>query len=131
MRPTTTVMGRPARPVRACIAWLVIAAFPLSGCYHPRVAAVQQPIGIDPTSQEESETLWSIAWGLAQDSADTSASCDGAALQSVTAHSNLAFDLLTVITIGFFSPVTVTWRCAKPETPVVDGDNGDNGDDPL
>lgn len=127
MTSPTTGLGR----LHLWMAQLALAAVYLGACYHPRVAVVQQPVGIDPTSQEQSETLWSIAWGLAQDTYDASASCRGSALQSVTTHSNLGFGLLTVVTIGFVSPVTVTWRCAKPETPVVDDSQDAGSEDPL
>jgi hypothetical protein len=99
-----------------------------SGCYHARVSANERPIGRDPSSLGQSETLWSIAWGLSQQNLDTSGSCGPDAIQSVTSHSNGAFNLLTVVTLGFVSAVTVTWRCAKPETTVIDGAQPD---DPL
>ena len=114
------------RSPAAAVSLAALQALALCGCYHARVVAPQQPIGIDPTETGQSDVLWSFAWGLAQDTFDTTGACKGDALQSVTAHSNLGFDLMTVVTLGFLSATTVTVRCAKPPGVVVtDGAPGD------
>ena len=100
----------------------------LGACYHARVSASERPVGRDPDSLDRSETLWSVAWGLSQQNLDTSgrSACGPDPIQSVTAHTNLGFDLLTVVTLGFVSAVTVTVRCAKPDPIVVAGGDGDD-----
>lgn len=90
---------------------------------------MNQPVGINADQRGESEVLWSLAWGAAQENFDTSQSCKGLPLKSVTTHSNLGFSLITVLSLGFASPVTVTWTCGKETTPVIDSDNDPN--DPI
>jgi peptidoglycan/LPS O-acetylase OafA/YrhL len=82
------------------------------GCYHHRAAAAD----LAPATESRSVMLWSFVWGALQQELQPD-NCPKAALQQVTVSSNFAFALLTVVTLGFASPVTVEWRCAKD--PVV------------
>ena len=99
-----------------------------AGCYHYQVNAVQQSVGIEADQRGESEVLWSMFWGLSQEDFDTTKSCMGLPLKSVTTHSNLGFSLLTVVSLGIASPLTVTWSCAKEPPSVV---TGESSDDPI
>ena len=117
--------------VRTLLCGVLLGA---SGCYHHHVRAEQRPIGRDPSKEGHSEVLWSYVWGAVQEDFKASESCgatqgqEGEALQDVSYHSNFGFALVTVLTIGFASPVTVTWTCAKDPTPVV---TGEDPDDPM
>jgi hypothetical protein len=42
------------------------------------------------------------------------ANCNNQPLAEVTLSSNLGFSLLTLLTLGFASPVQMRWKCAKP-----------------
>ncbi|HEX2730926.1 MAG TPA: hypothetical protein VHM70_04950 [Polyangiaceae bacterium] len=94
-----------------------------SGCYHYQVNAVHQPTGIEADRRGESAVLWSWFWGTLQENFDTTKSCLGLPMKSVTTHSNLGYSLITVLSLGIAAPIKVTWVCAKEPGPVVDGDN--------
>ena len=87
-----------------------------SGCYHVRVI-VPKP---DPSTEYKKQTVQKLAWGALPKKSDIPASdCrNNTSLDEVRASSNLGFSLLTVGTLGFWSPSQVEWRCSKPrETP--------------
>jgi Bor protein len=106
--------------------WLWAALLSPTGCYHYQVNAVQAPVGIEAERRGEGAVLWSLFWGLSQENFDTTGSCHGLPIKSVTTHSNMGFALVTVVSLGIASPVTVTWVCAKETTPVVEGDRPDD-----
>jgi len=86
----------------------LLGALMASGCYHYRAA----PPDLVPSTEPESRTVWSYAWGLVQQNVQPP-SCQGVGLSEVTVSTNFGFTLLTVLTLGFVSPATVEWRCAK------------------
>ncbi len=80
------------------------------GCYHFRTS----PKDSAPATEPQTATVWSYAWGLAQNRVEVDMpSCPTRALQEVTVSSNFGFALLTIVTLGFAAPATVEWRCAK------------------
>lgn len=79
------------------------------GCYSYRLHA---PNKVGVTTQQE--VVWSFAWGLVQEQPKIE-NCNDQALAEVTVKSNLAYDFLTVMTLGFASPKKVEWKCAPPE----------------
>ena len=81
-----------------------------TGCYHYRAWF---PETAAPATLPQSRTVWSFAWGLVQQDVRPD-NCAANATQEVTVSTNLAFDLLTVVSLGIVSPATVEWRCAKP-----------------
>ena len=101
---------------------LLCTLLPL-GCYHYR-AVPQQPAsetavgGSRGVAASGSETVWSLLWGAVQENPSID-NCQGQDLAEVTVHSNLAYALLTVATLGLVSPVRVEWYCARPN-PVDD-----------
>ena len=92
------------------------------GCYRAHLLAPEP----DPVVMACQRTVHTLAWGLI--TRDTrSTHCEGAvpdsvasacrqsnAIDQVRVSSNLGFALLTVVTLGFWSPVQLKWHCAKP-----------------
>ncbi len=108
-----------------------------SACYHYR-AIPQQPATDDAVggvqglaTEYEGEAVWAIAWGLVQETPRID-NCQGQDLAEVRVTSNLAFALLTVVTIGFVAPVKVEWRCGKatPTPGVIGWDDGEDASPP-
>ena len=100
------------RPLRT-VAALLLLVFS-GGCYHYYVAAPQ----VDPATEwkpPSRKVVHSLAWGLANKPHTAVArGCeDSNALDQVKVSSNLGYTLITVLTLGFWSPVEVEWRCSK------------------
>lgn len=75
------------------------------GCSTYQIQVPQQ-VGVS----NHQEVAWSFAWGLAP--AQPKINCLSGALVEVKVESNLAFDLLTIATLGLASPKRVSWACA-------------------
>lgn len=58
------------------------------------------------------KTIWILVWGLNQTNLDPS-DCLGNGLAEVRVSTNLGFEMISVLSLGFFQPITVEWRCAK------------------
>jgi hypothetical protein len=98
------------RPIRrtAAVSLLLLGG---TGCYHYHVAAP----GFDPATEPQRQVVHSLAWGLVNKPQTALArNCANSnALDQVKVSSNLGYTLLTVVTLGFWSPVQVEWKCAK------------------
>ena len=68
--------------------------------------------GAVPTT-EGRRTVWNFAWGLASTPAGFVDNCHDQPLAEVTVSTNLAFQILSVATLGLVSPAVVEWRCGK------------------
>lgn len=94
--------------------WFVFAliVFSLQSCYHYRVLnTVNDPASV----QYHEKVMWSYCWGLVNKPGNfTVPDCTNSSIDEVRISSNLATSLLTVITLGFVSPVKVEWKCHKP-----------------
>lgn len=91
-----------------------------AGCYHYRVR-VPDPT---PATEPQHKTVHSLAWGLLSKPQDVNAiTCAPSnALDEVRVTTNFGYTLLTALTLGFWSPLRVEWRCAKqPEEEGVIG----------
>jgi hypothetical protein len=76
----------------------------------------------DPSTEYKKQTVQKLAWGALPKKSDIPASdCrNNTSLDEVRVSSNLGYSVLTVGTLGFWSPSQVEWRCSKPhETPGV------------
>ena len=82
---------------------VIVAQF---GCYEYRSHAPNFP-GVT----DDGEVVWSFFWGLAKE--DPTIDCNGQPLAEVTVRDNLAFSILTVVTVGLVSPKKVEWKCAR------------------
>jgi len=78
-----------------------------AGCFQYRA----HPPNVAPATEVQGEVVWSFAWGLAQEQPNI-ANCNDQALAEVTVQDNLAFSLLTVVTLGIVSPKRIEWKCA-------------------
>lgn len=72
---------------------------------------VQVPRQVGVTDHQQ--IAWSFAWGLAP--ARPEVDCPSESLVEVKVESNLAFDLLTIATLGLASPKRVSWVCAPAD----------------
>jgi len=85
----------------------------LSSCYTYRVATHAQP-----GTEFQSRTAHSFFWGLVQNPKEIATPvCDslntnGVALVQV--KSNFGYSLITVLTLGIWSPMRIEWKCSKP-----------------
>ena len=86
-----------------------------SGCYHYRVTPARSAHADDG----HSVTQHALAWGLIQPSAEKP-ECQGNGAAEVTVNTNFGYVLIGAVTLGFWLPVEVEWKCAKdrvrPET---------------
>ena len=80
-----------------------------TGCYHYRVYGEEVPVG----SEAKQATLWSSLWGTRQQNINTDQTCVNNPTAEVTMSSNFGYALLTVLSLGFVSPIDVEWKCAK------------------
>ena len=80
-----------------------------TGCYHYRVYGEQVPVG----SEAKRATLWSSLWGTRQQNINTDQTCVNNPTAEVTMSGNFGYTLLTVLSLGFVSPIDVEWKCAK------------------
>jgi hypothetical protein len=104
------------------VATLVLLQLGTAGCYRYHLLAPEP----DPVVTSCRRTVHTLAWGLI--TRDTrSTHCEGAvpdtvasacrqsnAIDQVRVSSNFGFTLLTVLTLGFWSPIQLQWHCAKP-----------------
>jgi hypothetical protein len=107
--------SRPA--ILFAIAVCVVAA---AGCSTTTVS-VADP---DPVTEyrERNTTAHTFFWGLAQDPQTVIAgNCESNSLDSVRVSTNYGFALVTVLSLGIWTPIEVNWRCAE----AADGGSGD------
>lgn len=95
---------------------VVICAF-FQGCYHYRVSTTKS----DPSTTYVTKTAHAFLWGLVQKRENAvdvvAANCDSIGvnkLDEVRVTTNFGYSLITVATLGIWSPVTIQWKCAKP-----------------
>jgi hypothetical protein len=60
------------------------------------------------------KTVWILFWGWNQENIRP-ADCVGNGFAEVRVSTNLAFALISVASLGFAQPITIQWKCAKPE----------------
>lgn len=99
--------------------FLVFAAGLWQGCYHYRISTAKN----DPSTTYVKKTAHSFFWGLVQKRENgidvVAANCDSLqvnSLDEVRVTTNFGYSLITVATLGIWSPITVQWKCAKPAT---------------
>ena len=89
----------------------------LNSCYSYRVATHAQP----GTEISESVIANVYFWGLLKKPVEKQTpSCDSLEVNGVaevTVTTNLGYALITVLTLGIWSPVKVQWKCSKPCQP--------------
>ena len=102
----------PTKNLIAC--WIIILGYSLSSCYSYRVATHALP------GSEISKTITahSLFWGLVQNPREIHTPiCDSLGVNGmaeVTMKTNFGYALITVVTLGIWSPVKVEFKCSKP-----------------
>ena len=66
---------------------------------------------------KNTKTTWSFAWGLVTPK-DIDPKCESERLSATTSKTNLAYILLSAVTLGIVVPQTVEWECAPPNPPI-------------
>ncbi|GAA0562161.1 Bor/Iss family lipoprotein [Chitinophaga japonensis] len=93
---------------------LVFAAFMVafSSCYTYRVAThAQSGTGVKKV------TAHSYFWGLAQQKDIPTPNCDTLGIygmSEVRVRNNIGYALITIVTLGIYSPVQLEYKCGKP-----------------
>ena len=92
----------------------------ICSCYSYRVTTHAQA----GTEASKSVTANSFFWGLIQKPAVIHTPlCDTLGVNGVaevTVKTNLGYALITVVTLGIWSPMKVQWKCSKPCAPIID-----------
>jgi len=100
-----------------CLLLVTAAIIAGSGCYHTRVFTTGQP-----ATAYTQQTVHSLFWGLVQQNVEppTTNNCVSNSMQEVRVTTNFGYAVLTVVTLGIWSPMEIEWRCAKqpPPSPV-------------
>lgn len=93
-----------------CVVVFLIVS--LQGCYSYRVLnTVNDPASV----QYHHKILWAFCWGLVVNPQTFSVNdCENNGIDEVRISTNLGTNLITVISLGFLSPVKVEWKCHKP-----------------
>ncbi len=93
---------------------LVFVLLSFSSCYTYRVATHAQ----EGTVLSKPVTAHMFFWGLVQKPKQiTTPICDSLqvnGMSEVTYKSNFGYSLITVVSLGIWSPVKMQWRCSKP-----------------
>jgi hypothetical protein len=77
-------------------------------------AGVYQVKATDATAgaPHHGEVHWSYLWSVFPANIDAGNLCHGNALANVKTETNLGFELLSLVTLGTVTPVTVSFDCA-------------------
>jgi hypothetical protein len=91
----------------------VLLAVSVSSCYTARVGTHIQG---DPVAA--GQTVHFFLWGALQSPKQiTTPVCDSlgvGGMAEVTVKNNFGYSLITVVTLGIWSPTRLEWKCAKP-----------------
>jgi len=108
------------------VSFVLACALPSSACITHHVYQIGGPLGLEqgnqPGTEWEGKTLHALVWGavLRQDlPIDTCKLGDGTRLgiEEIKIDKNFGHVLASVLTIGLWQPVKVSWRCARPPVP--------------
>jgi len=101
------------------MAALLATGLTTSGCYSYSVEIPDSgPIN---EYRETDITASSSVWGLVEDDPVIAKRCEGEALDQVRITNNYGYALLTVLSLGLWSPMDVNYRCAEKTTFNNDG----------
>ena len=90
------------------------AMFLFSSCYSYRISTNAQA-----GNEASTTTANAYFWGLVQSPKNgiTTPNCDSLnvnGMADVEVKTNLGYALITVVTLGIWSPMKVSWKCSKP-----------------
>jgi hypothetical protein len=101
-----------ARGLRLPLVFLVCGTL-FTNCYSYRIATHAQP-----GTEFQTRTAHSFFWGLVQSPKEISTPiCDSLNVNGVSVvqvQSNFGYSLITVLTLGIWSPMKLQWKCGKP-----------------
>ena len=103
------------------VSLLLAILFSLSSCYHYRVTA-PDPLPASPM-ESMTMTVHSLFWGLlpgAQPHLFAKNCTISNALDEVTMTTNYGYAFVTIVTLGFWAPMDIEWRCAKTTSPDIE-----------
>jgi hypothetical protein len=108
-------MLKKVSPIAAMpVVCLVTMTIFLNSCYSYRVAT-QAQAGAETTT---TVTAHSFFWGLLKSPKEIHTPvCDSlgsTGMAEVTIKNNFGYSLITVVTLGIWSPIKVAWKCGKP-----------------
>ena len=96
------------------VVWAASATLFFSSCYTYRVATNAQA----GTEALKPITVHSLFWGLVKNPKEIHTPvCDSLGVNGmaeVTMRTNFGYALITVATLGIWSPMKVQWKCGKP-----------------
>ena len=69
-----------------------------------------------PATSFETKTVWVLFWGWEQQNI-LPMDCRSGGFAEVRISTNLGYELISVLTLGFAQPITVEWACAKQPQP--------------
>ncbi|NOT07101.1 MAG: hypothetical protein HOP28_02755 [Gemmatimonadales bacterium] len=106
--------------LRSAVAAAALVAWLTTGCATYHVYQIKGPLemGNQPLTEWKGKTLHSLVWGaIRQDMpVDNCRLGDGTrtGIEEVRVRSNVGATAAAILTLGFWRPLQVTWRCAKP-----------------
>ena len=91
-------------------AWIAVTAATAITGYLSARAFFGQPLGF--------MAGWSLFWGLLnKPQVVMTPNCDALdvnGVSEVTVKTNVGYALITIVTLGIYCPVNISWKCAKP-----------------
>ncbi|MCG8607352.1 Bor family protein, partial [bacterium] len=77
--------------------------------------------GNQPATEWQDKTLHALAWGAVRQDIPVD-NCQTArgqrfGIEEVKVETNFGYMLISVVTLGIWVPLKVSWRCAKPPVP--------------
>lgn len=89
---------------------VLVLALTLPACYRNAVVVP----GSDAVTEWRGKTVHSYLWGLLKSQNAKAHDCERSkGLATVRSDTNLGYALLTVVTLGIWSPTRLEWRCAR------------------
>ncbi len=114
------------RPKHTLVALVLVSSITASACITHHVYQIGGPgdleQGNQPSTEWDGRTLHALFWGavLRQDlPIDTCTLGDGTRLgiEEIKIDKNAGQVLASILTLGIWQPVKVSWRCARPKVP--------------
>ncbi|MBY0426557.1 MAG: Bor family protein [Cytophagales bacterium] len=88
----------------------LLSLFTLESCYHYRVIPKDTAVSTLP----KPKVVYAFFWGAVEPKKELQPDdCNGNGLSKVYVTTNYGFALITVLTLGMVTPMTVQWECAK------------------
>lgn len=89
----------------------------MSSCYTARVAT-QAQAGTETSRQNVNFFFWGLVQKPARITTPVCDSLNVNGMAEVTVKNNFGYSLITVVTLGIWSPTRLEWKCGKPAQKV-------------